>query len=101
MAGGGLNGVRAELLHPFAQHVLMDVQVSRSLCRRHPALPNQPDRLDLELSTKLSSPHDYLRLHETPKLSVHQTGSSSDPTSQPQQQTIVAMGPCFRRDDDC
>src|SRR3979409_288310 len=59
MAGEGLNGVRAELLHPFAQHVLMDVQVSRSLCRRHPALPNQPDRLDLELSTKLSSPHDY------------------------------------------
>src|ERR1700716_2926693 len=77
MAGEGLNGVRAELLHPFAQHVLMDAQVSRSLCRRHPALPNQPDRLDLELSTKLSSPHDYLRLHETPKLGVHQTGSSS------------------------
>src|SRR3979411_383201 len=82
MAGEGLNGVRAELLHPFAQHVLMDVQVSRSLCRRHPALPNQPDRLDLELSTKLSSPHDYLRLHETPKLGVHQTGrSSSNPSS--------------------
>ena len=46
-------------------------------CRRHPALPDQLDRLDLELSTKLSSPHDHLRLHETPKLGVHQTGSGS------------------------
>ncbi|MDH2406582.1 hypothetical protein QCM77_43030, partial [Bradyrhizobium sp. SSUT18] len=42
-----------------------------------PALPDKLDSLDLELSTELSSSHHYLRLHETPKLGVHQTGSSS------------------------
>jgi hypothetical protein len=55
----------------------MDVQVTAGLRHRHPALPDKLDRLDLELSTELSSPHDHLRLNETPKLGVHQTGNSS------------------------
>jgi len=53
----------------------MNVQVTGGLCRRYPALPDQLDRLNLELSTESSSPHDYLRFHETPKLGVHQTVS--------------------------
>ena len=77
MPGEGLSRIGAELLDPFAQHVLVDVQVTAGLRHRHPALPDKLDRLDLELSTELSSPHDHLRLHETPKLGVHQTGSSS------------------------
>ena len=58
MAGEGLSRVGAELLDPSAQHILMNVQVSGSPCRRYPALPDELHRLDLELSTKLPSPHD-------------------------------------------
>ncbi len=47
----------AELLDPFAQNVLMNVQVAAGLCHRHPAFPDQLDRLDLELATKLPSLH--------------------------------------------
>jgi DNA-binding transcriptional LysR family regulator len=78
MAGKGLNRIRAELLDPFAKHVLVHVQVTGSLCCRYPALPDQLYRLKLEFPTELSSLHGHLRLHETPKLGVHQTGSSSE-----------------------
>ena len=40
------------------------------------ALRHQLDRLDLEFVTELSSSHDHLRLDKTPKLGVHQTGST-------------------------
>jgi hypothetical protein len=36
MAREGLNRIGADLLHPFAQNILMNVQVSGSLCRRYP-----------------------------------------------------------------
>src|SRR6266576_1992044 len=66
-------GIGAELLDPFAQHILMNVQVPGGLRHRHPAFPDQLDCLNLELSSEPLSPHDpHLRLHETPKLSVHQ-----------------------------
>jgi len=45
VAGEGLNRVGAEFFHPFAQNVLMNVQVTGGLCHRHPALPDQLDRL--------------------------------------------------------
>jgi type I restriction enzyme, S subunit len=76
MARKGLHRIGAELLHPFAKDVLVHVQVTSSLCCRYPALPDQPDRLKLELATEPSSLHGYLRFHETPNLGVHQTGSS-------------------------
>jgi hypothetical protein len=57
MAGEGLNRIGAELLHPFAKDILVNVQVSRSLRRRDPALLDKLDCLDLELSTKLASLH--------------------------------------------
>src|SRR5215211_3976422 len=40
--------VGAELLHPFAQHVFM--KITGGLRRRHPALPDNLDRLDLSPS---------------------------------------------------
>ena len=58
MAGEGLNGIGAELLHPFAQHVLMNVQVPAGLRYRYPTFPDKLDRLDLELSAEPSSLHD-------------------------------------------
>jgi len=36
----------------------MNVQVTGGLCHRHPALPDQLDRLNLEFPTEPSSPHD-------------------------------------------
>jgi phage terminase small subunit len=77
MAGKGLHRIGAELLDPFAKHVLVHVQVTGSLCCRYPALLDQLDRVKLEFPTEPSSLHGHLRLHETPKLGVHQTGSSS------------------------
>ena len=77
MAGEGLSRVGAELLNPFAQHILMNVQVSGSLCRRYPRSLTSftASILNSRLNFRLRMTH--LRLHETPKLGVHQTGSSS------------------------
>jgi hypothetical protein len=47
-----------EGVRPFAQDILMNAQVTCGLCRRHSAVPDQLDRLDLELPTESSSPHD-------------------------------------------
>ena len=58
LSGEGLNGIGAELLDPFTQHILMNVQVPAGLRHRHPAFPNQLDCLNLELSSEPSSPHD-------------------------------------------
>ena len=71
----GLRRIGAELLHPFAQNILVNVQVAGRLCHRYPAFPDQLDRFS-RLNFRLFIAH--LRLHETPNLGVHQTGSSSD-----------------------
>jgi hypothetical protein len=42
--------IGGQFLDPFAQHVLMDIEVPGSLCRRHPPILDQPYRLDLELT---------------------------------------------------
>ncbi|MGB3446207.1 MAG: aldehyde dehydrogenase family protein [Xanthobacteraceae bacterium] len=55
----------------------MHVQITCSLRHRDPARSDQLHRLKLELPTELPSLHGNLRLHETPNLGVHQTGSSS------------------------
>ena len=76
MAWESLHGIGAKLLHPFAQNVLVDVQVTRGLRRRYPALPDlTASILNSRLNLRLRMTH--FRLHETPKLGVHQTGSSS------------------------
>jgi hypothetical protein len=56
MPGEGLYRTRAAP-SPICENILMNVQVTGGLCRRHPALADQPDRLDLELSAKLTSLH--------------------------------------------
>ena len=67
--------VGAVLLHPLAQHVLVDVQVAAGLRRRSPR--SRPactaSILNSRLNFRLCI---HLRFHETPKLGVHQTGSS-------------------------
>jgi hypothetical protein len=61
VAGEGLHRVGAELLHPLAQHVLMNAQVAAFLRHRYPSFPDKLDRLDLKLSTELPSLHDLSR----------------------------------------
>src|SRR4029077_1218127 len=46
--------IRAELLHPLAQHVLMDGQIACRLPTGNAALPHQLDSLNLELPRKPS-----------------------------------------------
>ena len=46
---------RSKLLHPFAQHVLVDIEVPCRLGSADTAVTNEPNRLDLELSTELPS----------------------------------------------
>ena len=48
VAGEGLLRIRAELLHPFAQDILVHIEVSRSLRDTHTSFPNQTNGLDLE-----------------------------------------------------
>jgi hypothetical protein len=57
MTGKGLRWIGAELLHPFAQNILMHIQFAAGLRNRYPALPDQLDRLDFELATELPSLH--------------------------------------------
>ena len=45
MAGKGLNGIGAELFHPFAQHVLMNAKVAAGSRHRYPAFPDKLHRL--------------------------------------------------------
>src|SRR6476619_5411289 len=49
--------LRSKLLHPFAQHVLVDIEVPCRLVSADTAVTNEPNRLDLELSTELPSLH--------------------------------------------
>lgn len=57
VAGKGLRRIGRKELHPFAQLVLMDIQIPRRLRHAHSAILDQADRLHLELTPKLSSPH--------------------------------------------
>jgi len=56
----------------------MNAKITAGLRHAYPAVPNQLDRLDLELSTEFASLHDHLPLDKTPNPGVHQTGSSAD-----------------------
>jgi len=49
MTGEGMRRIGAELLHPLAPHILMNVQVPRHLRHPAPAIFHKPDCLDLEL----------------------------------------------------
>jgi hypothetical protein len=51
------------VLHPLAQHVLVQPQILRRLADLYPALPDQPDRFKLELRTEGSPSHKTPRLH--------------------------------------
>lgn len=53
-----------QLANPFAQHVLVHIQVLGRLGNGHPTLGDQPDRLELELAAECPS-----SLHEPPPVS--------------------------------
>ena len=62
MTGEGVRRIGLEILHPFAQEVRVNPEVPRRLRGRHPALPDQPDSLPLELlAVRPSSSHDSLQ----------------------------------------
>ena len=63
--------------HPFAQHVLVKVQIPGGLRHRYPALPDQLHRLKLKLPAEFPSLHSHPPVSKTPYLGVHETGSSS------------------------
>ena len=43
-------GISAKFLHPSAQHIVVEIKITRSLDNRNPALLHQICRLKLELS---------------------------------------------------
>jgi hypothetical protein len=49
--------VLAQLPDPFAQHILVHVQIPRRLGDRYAALPDQTDRLKFELAALIPSLH--------------------------------------------
>src|SRR6478672_10264724 len=49
--------VSRQIPHPFAQHILMEVEIPRRLGDRHTPLLDQPHCLKLELATELPSLH--------------------------------------------
>src|ERR1700722_12445644 len=57
MAGKSLHRIGAQLLRPAPEHVLMDLQIPRRLGHADPALLDQSDRFNLELSRKHSPSH--------------------------------------------
>ena len=52
-----MNRIGAEFLHPFAQHVLIEVEIAGRLCHRDASFPDKLHRLKLELATEF--PSDY------------------------------------------
>src|ERR1700722_19466301 len=65
----------AKFLHPFANNVLVDVEVPRRLSHAYASLTHQAYRLDLDSRLNLRLCIACLRLPETPYLGVHGTGS--------------------------
>jgi len=57
IAWKGLPRIGAKLLHPFAQHIPMYIQIPGSLRNRHTALEDQSIRVALELAGSLPSLH--------------------------------------------
>jgi hypothetical protein len=57
MSGKRLPWIGGKLLHPFAKDILVNIQIARRLSYAHTAFPDQPNRLDLELTPKPSSLH--------------------------------------------
>jgi len=56
----------------------VQIEIARHLSPAHAALMNRrPNRLNLEFPTEHPSRHTRLQFHETPKLGVHEIGSSS------------------------
>jgi hypothetical protein len=48
VAGKGPHRIKAELLHPIAQSILMNIKDTGSLNRRNPTFCNQLDSLNLQ-----------------------------------------------------
>src|SRR6476659_1796511 len=68
--------VGRQIPHPFAQHILMEVEIPRRLGDRHTPLLDQPHCLKLELATELPSLHWKTPVpSSTPYLGVQGTGS--------------------------
>lgn len=61
-----------QLSHPFAQHVLVQIQVTCRLTDRYATVLDQPHRLTLELAAERSS-----RCHEPPPVSSSHLNSVS------------------------
>jgi hypothetical protein len=61
-----------QLPHPFAQHVLMQIQIAGCLADRYATLLDQPHRLTLELAAECSS-----RCHAPPPVSSSHLNSVS------------------------
>src|SRR3984885_5221461 len=57
MARKSLHRIDVQLLRPTPEHVLMDLQIPRRLRHADPALPDQPNRLNLEFPRKHSPSH--------------------------------------------
>ena len=57
LARKGLRRIGRKLPHPIAQHVRVQVQITRRLRNRNPALAHQPHRLELELAAETPSSH--------------------------------------------
>lgn len=55
--GECVSRIGGKLLRPFAQHVLVHIQITSSLRNCDTALANEPHRLKLELAAELPSLH--------------------------------------------
>jgi hypothetical protein len=74
-AGQGLHRIGRQIPRPFAQGVLVNIQILRRLRNADPALLDQAHSLELELTPRPSSPIVHLQLQEIPHLGVHEAGS--------------------------
>jgi hypothetical protein len=49
--------IRRKLLHPFAQNVLVNVEITCGLRNRHAPIPHQANSLELERPAETASSH--------------------------------------------
>src|SRR5690606_5302792 len=59
MTGKGMLRIGAEFPDPFAQHVLMQIQIAGGLRHRNAPILHQPHCLKLELAAELPSSHSH------------------------------------------
>ena len=76
--------IGAELLHPLAQHVLMNVRIPPSLRQRNRRCFTNLTAWILNSRVYLRLSMTHLRLHETPNLGVHQMAAA-----QPRQTSAI------------